>query len=267
VSCGEPFVPLEEADKQYLLSMKHREERTWVQAYLDQEKHVLRHMQGRRMNKRSPPSSPRGVVLTPAWHEPTRAEEKKENAISELKNHLQEVKSRQNQGEASLCKTAKESTQRLYLKPKTVRVKAIPNGEAKQRAVVVFGGSMKELLDACTSRLDLSSAARRLFNLEGDEITDFGDLERDQFVCVSCGEGFLRARDRLHRQELKATWSRLNRQSGGTVIPGGGPVTKSSVTFDNTILALPAPVSPPPPSHVPPSPTRQMSVHRVSSRH
>ena len=37
-----------EADKQYLLSMKHREERTWVQAYLDQEKHVLRHMQGKR---------------------------------------------------------------------------------------------------------------------------------------------------------------------------------------------------------------------------
>ena len=36
-----------EADKQYLLSMKHREERTWVQAYLDQEKHVLRHMQGK----------------------------------------------------------------------------------------------------------------------------------------------------------------------------------------------------------------------------
>lgn len=27
--------------------MKHREERTWVQAYLDQEKHVLRHMQGK----------------------------------------------------------------------------------------------------------------------------------------------------------------------------------------------------------------------------
>ena len=35
-----------DADKQYLLSMKHREERTWVQAYLDQEKHVLRQMQG-----------------------------------------------------------------------------------------------------------------------------------------------------------------------------------------------------------------------------
>ena len=110
-----------EADKQYLLSMKHREERTWVQAYLDQEKHVLRHMQGkrtcfaevhsiynrhglslyfvatptilllhsyslgRRINGRSPPSSPRGMGLTTAWNEPTRAEEKKEEAISELK--------------------------------------------------------------------------------------------------------------------------------------------------------------------------------------
>ncbi|XP_020620493.1 uncharacterized protein LOC110058236 [Orbicella faveolata] len=267
VSCGEPFVPLEEADKQYLLSMKHREERTWVQAYLDQEKHVLRHMQGRRINGRSPPSSPRGVGLTTAWHEPTRAEEKKEEAINELKSHLQGVKSQQNQGEAALCKTAKESTQRLYLKPKTVRVKAVPNGETKERAVVVFGASMEELLNACTARLDLSSAARRLFQLDGYEITHFGDIKRDQYVCVSCGEGFLRARDRQHRQELKATWSRLNRQSGGTVIPGGGPVTRNSVTFDNTILALPAPVSPPPPSRVPPSPTRQMSVHRVSNRH
>jgi len=267
VSCGEPFVPLEEADKQYLLSMKHREERTWIQAYLDQEKHVLRHMQGRRINGRSPPSSPRGMGLTTAWNEPTKAEEKKEEAITELKSHLQGVKSRQNLGEAALCKTAKESTKRLYLKPKTVRVKAIPNGETKERAVVVFGGSMEELLNTCTARLDLSSAARRLFQLDGDEITNFVDIQRDQYVCVSCGEGFLRARDRQHRQELKATWSRLNRQSGGTVLPGGGLVTRNSVTFDNTILALPAPVSPPPPSRVPPSPTRQMSVHRVSNRH
>lgn len=40
---------------------------------------------GRRINGRSPPSSPRKVVVTPPWHEPTRAEEKKEEAISELK--------------------------------------------------------------------------------------------------------------------------------------------------------------------------------------
>jgi len=262
VSCGEPFVPLEDADKQYLLSMKHREERTWVQAYLDQEKHVLRQMQGRRINMKSPPSSPRGVVLTPAWQEPTLAEEKKEEAINQLKSHLQGVKSRQSQSEEPLRRPAKESTQRLYSKPKTIRVNAVPNGETKQRAVVVFGGNMKQLLDACTSRLDLNSAARRLFMMDGEEITDFSEIKRDQYVSVSCGEGFLRARDRLHRQELKATWSRLNRQPADS-----GPVTRSNVKFDDTILALPAPISPPPPSHVPPSPTRQVSIHRVSSRH
>lgn len=98
--------------------------------------------------------------------------------------------------------------------------------------------------------------------MDGEEITDFSEIKRDQYMSVSCGEGFMRARDRLHRQELKATWSRLNRQPANS-----GPVTRSNVKFDDTILALPAPISPPPPSHVPPSPTRQVSIHRVSSRH
>ena len=35
-----------EADTQILLSMKHRGERIWLQTYLEQEKHVLRQMQG-----------------------------------------------------------------------------------------------------------------------------------------------------------------------------------------------------------------------------
>lgn len=55
---------------------------------------------------------------------------------------------------------------------------------------------------------------------------------REHYVVVSDITGcFCFLLDRLHRQELKATWSRLNRQSGGTVIPGGGPVTKSSVSI------------------------------------
>ena len=41
---------------------------------------------------------------------------------------------------------------------------------------------------------------------------------------------FCSTTDRQHRQELKATWSRLNRQSGGAMIPGAGPVTRNSVS-------------------------------------
>ena len=47
--------------------------------------------------------------------------------------------------------------------------------------------------------------------------------------------GYVFFSDRQHRQELKATWSRLNRQSGGTVIPGEGPVTRNSVSVQKCI--------------------------------
>lgn len=54
--------------------------------FLSSYRTVLCHFKlGRRMNMKSPPSSPRGVVLTPAWQEPTLAEEKKEEAINQLK--------------------------------------------------------------------------------------------------------------------------------------------------------------------------------------
>ena len=41
--------------------------------------------------------------------------------------------------------------------------------------------------------------------------------------------------DRQHRQELKATWSRLNRRSGGAMIPGAGPVTRNSVSTHTSV--------------------------------
>ncbi|XP_031565530.1 doublecortin domain-containing protein 1-like isoform X2 [Actinia tenebrosa] len=212
VSCGEPFIPLEEADKQYLLSMKHREERTWLQAYLDIEKHVLRQMQGRRITRFSPPQSPS--------NEPTRKEEHKEETINELKMHLLDVKSRQKNEELALSKPAKESTQRLYSTPKTV-------------------------LDNSTSRLGLSSAARRIFRLDGREILEFADIRRGETFCVSCGDNFIRARDRRHQMELKATWSRMVRCPGGYVLTES---TAANVTYEarssNPQLALPAPPSP-----------------------
>ena len=46
---------------------------------------------------------------------------------------------------------------------------------------------------------------------------------------------FCSTADRQHRQELKATWSRLNRQSGGAMIPGAGPVTRNSVSTHTSV--------------------------------
>ncbi|EDO37721.1 predicted protein [Nematostella vectensis] len=208
VSCGEPFVPLE----------------------------------GRRITGISPPESPRGAAK--AWYEPTRKEEKKEETIMELKKHLKDVKSRQKHDEVTLSKSAIETTQRLYSTPKTVRVKVYPNSETTERAVTVFGASIREILDNSTTRLDLSSAARRLFKQSGQEVESIQDIRRDEMLCVSCGEGFVQARDRRHQMELKATWSRMTRY-GGVVLPGSQPVTASE-RFESPQLALPAPPSPPP---------------------
>ena len=46
---------------------------------------------------------------------------------------------------------------------------------------------------------------------------------------------FCSTADRQHRQELKATWSRLNRRSGGAMIPGAGPVTRNSVSTHTSV--------------------------------
>ena len=41
-----------------------------------------------------------------------------------------------------------------------------------------------QLLDACTSRLDLNSAARRLFTLDGDEVCN------SCFLCITLNTAF-----------------------------------------------------------------------------
>ena len=48
----------------------------------------------------------------------------------------------------------------------------------------------KQLLDACTDKLGLVSAARKLFLSDGTQVTHPRQLPRDVDVYVSCGEGF-----------------------------------------------------------------------------
>ena len=48
---------------------------------------------------------------------------------------------------------------------------------------------MVQLLDACTSRLDLNSAARRLFTLDGDEVCNFFVYRRFPLVRTGRPDG------------------------------------------------------------------------------
>lgn len=49
---------------------------------------------------------------------------------------------------------------------------------------------MFQLLEECTVKLGLTSSAKKMFLLDGTEVKDVHELERDQDVYVSCGQPF-----------------------------------------------------------------------------
>ncbi|XP_028410798.1 doublecortin domain-containing protein 1-like isoform X3 [Dendronephthya gigantea] len=215
VSCGEPFVPLEEIDMQFFLQMKHQYARNWVENHLETEKHILRQIQGRRIAARS-------SIESRSWHNLTKQEEDKQDNIEELTGHLKDLKTKQQQEKELLisnnamhCRLS--NNKRLYDSSKTVRIDVYENGDAERRYINVCGSTLNEVLNICTSRLGLPAAARRLFTTGGDEIEDASELVKGEIYCVSCGENFIQPRDRQTVIARKATWSRLNRQTGGAM--------------------------------------------------
>ncbi|EGD81380.1 hypothetical protein PTSG_02099 [Salpingoeca rosetta] len=96
---------------------------------------------------------------------------------------------------ASSTTSSVRSTQpRVYQKrAHTCRFIAYRNGDP-QVAHRVVGASMAELLDACTRKLGLPFAARRLFDEHGREMVTTEEcsmLPGDAIVYVSCGEPFV----------------------------------------------------------------------------
>ncbi|CAB4028787.1 Hypothetical predicted protein [Paramuricea clavata] len=48
-------------------------------------------------------------------------------------------------------------------------------------------------------------------------VEDVPELVKGEIYCVSCGENFIQPKDRESVIARKATWSRLNRQTGGAM--------------------------------------------------
>ncbi|KNC52189.1 uncharacterized protein AMSG_01015 [Thecamonas trahens ATCC 50062] len=58
-------------------------------------------------------------------------------------------------------------------------------------SVLVVGNTMEKLLESATTRLSLTSAARRLYTVTGELVHEFDRFERGQLYYVSVGEGFI----------------------------------------------------------------------------
>ncbi|XP_074660217.1 doublecortin domain-containing protein 1-like isoform X2 [Tubulanus polymorphus] len=253
-STGDHFIKPEAAEGRVAQKMQQREERALVSQELEKEKHILRQMQGRRLEEKNPgeyhmtndPEHP--IIIEGSWQEPSHSELEKHDAVHQLQTHLSEMKVVQNDTESLKTVNAAVS-RRLYGQPKMKRVLAYPNGESIHRAVYVWGESFQQIVDNATMRLNLKKSVKILYDVTGRVLKTFADIERDMIVCVSTGKAFMKIRDQKDEIEIKANWSRARKQYGPNatnisvaphdlpnvdVDPFGPPVLAGSSANDST---------------------------------
>ena len=74
--------------------------------------------------------------------------------------------------------------------------------------------SFSQFLDSCTMLLQLPSAARRLFDENGEEHFTLQSFKRDQTVFVSCGEGWSDPKLTREEQQRRILLSQLSSDVG-----------------------------------------------------
>ncbi|XP_038054500.1 doublecortin domain-containing protein 1-like isoform X2 [Patiria miniata] len=222
VSCGEQFVRPEHVDYKRKLLLQQREERAGVVLELEKEKHVLRQMQGRRTNGMEGPqyistlSPDAPVMVEGGWTQPSMGEVKRSLVVHQLENHLQEVKGQQKQqaGNHVATRPVIDGSKKLYSQPNLKRVKVYKNGEPPDKHTFAWGSSMSEILQDGTARLDMRKAAAQIYTADGQRVTDFGEIKRDQLLCLSHGDHFKGSKGSRNQVEVKANWSRARKKDG-----------------------------------------------------
>ncbi|XP_007886061.2 doublecortin domain-containing protein 1 [Callorhinchus milii] len=220
VSCGEAHVPLSELNRRQRLQRKCWLQKEKVLCDLNKMKHIMRHLQGRRVGTMEPATmvptkSPiQPVVVEGGWSEPTPAEVKLMEEVQNMEMHLSEVQAMQVKRQPHVLNRMVFSQRPLYSQPNVKRVLAYLNGGSADQGVYAWGKSIPELLVNCTERLHVRRAAQLLFTPDGEQINTWEKIERDMLVCVSAGEPFLTSAASRQRIEVRANYSRVRKEGG-----------------------------------------------------
>ncbi|RDD44661.1 Doublecortin domain-containing protein 5 [Trichoplax sp. H2] len=216
VSCGEPFINPADVISNQQNVKKNRDKISHAELLLQQTKHRLRQVRGQMQ------TGDESSVQTVSGSNKKSAssnrilEKRLSRNINKLQAHLEQEKASQLQSTTAITankvnKSAEAMSRRLYLQHKTIRVAAYLNGTDPKKTTFIFGSTLDELLTDATGRLSIASAARKLYDGDGKIIKYFNDIQRDQLVCISCGEHYITLQEKLHNIEAKAQWVRSRR--------------------------------------------------------
>ncbi|XP_068116580.1 doublecortin domain-containing protein 1 isoform X2 [Hyperolius riggenbachi] len=145
------------------------------------------------------------------------SQSKRNRPVSAPQGHLRY--SDKNHNLSSGCRTMPVFKQQ----PWVIRASAYKNGE-KTTPANVSAPTIPLLLDRCTERLKLNTAARRIFLSDGAEAFEPKDIPHDSDIYISCGEPFLDPQKNVKDNVVlsgKMTWT-----MNGLTLPGQWKIGK-----------------------------------------
>ncbi|XP_067388214.1 doublecortin domain-containing protein 1 [Emydura macquarii macquarii] len=248
VSCGEPFLPLDALQKAARQGKQNWLEKDKILADLDAMKHKMRQLQGRRITAFKPAAlvptkSPvQPVVVEGGWTEETQEEMKLMENIQHTETHFSEVQASQFKRSSPFSPKLLLSNHRcLYDQPSAKRVWAYRNGYKSEQGVYVWGKTVSELLDNCTTRLNMQQPATALYTPDGDLLQSWDEIERDMVLCVSAGKTFLSRKAIKQQVEVRAIYARIRKQQGPDatdIVVSPSEKLKGQVRNPSSLLAL-----------------------------
>uniref|UniRef100_A0A8C0J0N1 Uncharacterized protein n=1 Tax=Chelonoidis abingdonii TaxID=106734 RepID=A0A8C0J0N1_CHEAB len=142
------------------------------------------------------------IVVEGGWTEETQEEMKLMENIQHTETHFSEVQASQLKRSSPFSSKLLSSKHRcLYDQPSAKRVWAYLNGYKPKQGVYAWGKTISELLDNCTTRL----------NMQQPPLQSWDEIERDMLLCVSAGSPFLTIKQQV---EVRAIYARIRKQQG-----------------------------------------------------
>ncbi|EMP28101.1 Doublecortin domain-containing protein 5 [Chelonia mydas] len=203
-----------------------QEKQNWLEkdkilADLDAMKHKMRQLQGRRITAFKPStfvptkSTVQPIVVEGGWTEETQEEMKLMENIQHTETHFSEVQASQFKRSSPFSSKLLSSKHRcLYDQPSAKRVWAYRNGYKPEQGVYAWGKTISELLDNCTTKLNMQQPAKALYTPDGEPLQSWDEIERDMLLCVSAGNPFLSRKAIKQQVEVRAIYARIRKQQG-----------------------------------------------------